>query len=95
MSLGNEQLRRIQEKLQSLLKQQSLLEKENSQLKTELAASRQQELGYVEHIEKLKQEVDVLKLATGEMNEVDKKAFEKRINTYVREIDRAIAMLSV
>jgi phage host-nuclease inhibitor protein Gam len=94
MSLGNEQLKRIQEKLQVLLKQQSLLEKENTQLKADLAASKEQEAGFVERIGKLQQEVDILKLAAGDMSEADKKAFEKRINTYVKEIDRCIAVLS-
>jgi hypothetical protein len=42
----------------------------------------------------LKQQVGVLKLNAGEMSEVDKKEFEKRITIYVKEIDRCIAMLS-
>ncbi len=42
---------------------------------------------------RLKQQVSVLKLSAGEMSEADKKEFEKRINGYLKEIDRCIAML--
>jgi hypothetical protein len=38
--------------------------------------------------------VAILKVATGEMNEADKREFEKKINQYIREIDRCIAFLS-
>jgi hypothetical protein len=38
--------------------------------------------------------VNVLKVSTGQMDEASKKAFEKQLNHYIREIDRCIAMLS-
>jgi hypothetical protein len=41
----------------------------------------------------LKQQLAVLQLAAGDMNETDKKLFEKRINGYIKEIDRCISML--
>jgi predicted nucleic acid-binding Zn-ribbon protein len=93
MSLGEEQLKRIQEKLQQVLKQQSSLQKENQTLKEELNNSRKEMLQHHENIDKLKQQVEVLKLGSGEMNAVEKKQLEKRINAYVKEIDRCIAML--
>lgn len=87
-------LRRIQDKLQLLLKQYEAVQKENKKLKEELGSSRQQAVLQQETIEKLKQQVEILKLNTGEMNEADKKQFEKRINAYLKEIDRCIVMLS-
>jgi hypothetical protein len=94
MSLGEEQLKRIQEKLQHLLKQHDILQKENKWLKSELTGSKKLATQQIEHIDRLKQQVEVLKLSNGEMNEAEKKQFEKRINSYLREIDRCIASLS-
>ena len=45
-------------------------------------------------IEDLKQQVDVLKITSGDWDQSDKKDFEKRINSYIKEIDRCIALLS-
>ena len=93
MSLGEEQLKRIQEKLQHLLKQHDTLQKENKWLKSELTNSKKQESQYSENIDRLKQQVEVLKLSSGEMDEAEKKQFEKRINSYLKEIDKCIAAL--
>ena len=88
------QLKRIQDKLQQLLKDHAALQKENAQLKDQLAQSEKNSSALHQHIEGLKQQVDVLKLSNGDMSETDKKQFEKRINGYLKEIDRAIALLS-
>lgn len=86
-------LKRIQDKLQQLLKQYAALQKENSRLIQELASAEQKIEAYQKNTDELKQQVSVLKLSTGEMSEADKKEFEKRINGYLKEIDRCIALL--
>ncbi len=93
MSLGEEHLKRIQDKLQQVLKQHTALRKENSQLKEELDAAKQKLSTQLKNADELKQQVSVLKLSTGDMSDADKKEFEKRINTYLKEIDRCITML--
>ena len=93
MSAAEDQLKRIQEKLQQLLKQHATIMKENSQLKEELVLSREQFSLHQKNMETLRQQVDILKLSSGEMSESDKKEFEKRINGYLKEIDRCIALL--
>ena len=92
MSIEN-QIKAIHEKLQLLLKQHDTLLKENRLLKEELDNSKKQVIQYHENTDRLKQQVEVLKLSNGEMNEAEKKQFEKRINVYLKEIDRCIAML--
>ncbi len=87
------QLKRIQDKLQQLLKQYNALQKENIQLKEQLGQSGDQQLLQQQNLDHLRQQVDVLKLNAGDMNEADKKELEKRINTYLKEIDRCIAIL--
>lgn len=94
MSNTEQHLKRIQDKLQQLLKLHTSLQKENNRLKEELEKSKQQTGQHNKNIDELKQQVNVLKLNAGEMSEVDKKEFEKRINSYLKEIDRCIALLS-
>jgi hypothetical protein len=88
------QLKRIQEKLQQVLKDHSALQKENLRLKEELDKNRTQSFANQQTIEDLKQQVDVLKITSGDWDHNDKKEFEKRINSYIKEIDRCIALLS-
>lgn len=93
MSETSVQLKRIQDKLQQLLRNHQAVQKENERLKDELARAKRQSAEYQENMESLKQQVTVLKLNGGEMSESDKKEFEKKLNGYIREIDRCIAML--
>lgn len=93
MNTTEQHLKRIQEKLQQLLKQYATIQKENVRLKSELDTAQQKISAQQKNAEELKQQVSVLKLGAGEMNEVDKKEFEKRINSYLKEIDRCIALL--
>jgi regulator of replication initiation timing len=94
MSDVEKQLKRIQDKLQQVLKDHSALQKENLRLKEELDKNRTQSFANQQNIEDLKQQVEVLKITSGDWEEGDKKEFEKRINSYIKEIDRCIALLS-
>jgi L-lactate utilization protein LutC len=88
------QLKRIQGKLQQLLKRHVILQKENGWLRQEVDSAKKEVSIQQETLDNLKQQIDVLKYSGGEMNETDKKEFEKKINSYVKEIDRCIVMLS-
>ena len=93
MSTTEQHLKRIQDKLQQLLKHYVVLQKENGKLKEELEAALQKISTQQKAGDELKQQVSILKVSSGEMNESDKKEFEKRINGYLKEIDRCIALL--
>ena len=84
----------LNEKLQQLLKQYNRLQKENERLRDELQNAKNKETEGYRKIEELQQQMGILKLASGEMNDRDKREFEKKINSYVKEIDRCIVMLS-
>jgi cell division FtsZ-interacting protein ZapD len=84
----------INEKLQLLLRQQSKLKKENERLRVELQEWRSKEEVYQQKISELGQQIQILKLGAGEMNEKEKKDFEKKINLYIKEIDKCISYLS-
>ena len=94
MNTTEEHLKRIQDKVQQLLKQHITLQKENQSLKDELDSIKKETSQFRENSETLKQQVEILKYSNGEMGGEDKKQFEKRINTYIKEIDRCITMLS-
>ena len=92
MSLDN-QFNTINEKLHQLLKQQSRLKKENERLRLELEGCLEKENAFQQKIDELTQQNSILKLAGGDMNEKDKRDFEKKINQYIKEIDKCIAFL--
>ena len=94
MADNEAQLKRIHSKLQQLLKQQIVLQKENLRLKDELEVAARTMTNQQDMIDGLKQQVNVLRYSSGEMSETDKKEFERKINFYVKEIDRCITMLS-
>jgi regulator of replication initiation timing len=93
MNTTEQQLKRIQDKLQQLLKNYAAMQKENAKLKEELADAEQKATAQLKITDELKQQVSILKLSSGEMDEAEKKTFEKRINGYLKEIDRCIALL--
>jgi cell division septum initiation protein DivIVA len=83
----------INDKLQQLLRQQARLKKENERLRMELQGNQEKEAGLHQKIDELTQQISILKLAGGDMNEKDKKDFERKINQYVKEIDKCIVFL--
>jgi chromosome segregation ATPase len=86
-------VRRIQEKLQQLLRQRDLLLKENAKLREDLRHLQQNQDERVTRIEHLQQQVEILKATKAEMSEGEKRALEKKLGQYIREIDRCIALL--
>jgi regulator of replication initiation timing len=89
-----QQIKNIQDKLQQLLKQQALLQKENQRLKKELekAGTLTEEKEQAMH--SLQQQVDVLKMGSGNLSETEKNALGKRIDGYLKEIDKCLALLN-
>lgn len=90
----DQQIQHIHQKLQQLLKRHAALQKEKEQLQSQLTSLQSEHAQQTQSIELLQQKVQVLQAAKGEMNDEEKKAFEKRLSQYIREIDRCIAMLS-
>ena len=94
MSDLEKNIKRINDKLQLLLKNYQLLQKENQRQSELIATLQQTKEKDKEQIAALHEKVTILKAATGKMNEADKKAFEKNISQYIREIDKCIGILS-
>jgi regulator of replication initiation timing len=88
------QIKSIQDKLQQLLKQQVLLQKENQKLKKDLEKSINENVEKEQSLQAIRQQVDVLKLGSGKLDEVEKNALGKRIDGYLKEIDKCLALLN-
>lgn len=94
MEALQEQIRRIQQKLQELLKQHAAAQKELEKQRAALAELREENKESREKIRLLEEQNHILKAVAGDMPPADKKAFEQAINRYIREIDKCIALLS-
>ena len=87
-------IKTVNEKLQQLVKQHTAIKKENDHLKEEIKKFTQKEESYETKLYELDEKVNILKASSGEMTEADHKEFEKRINQYIKEIDKCIGLLS-
>jgi len=93
MQALQEQIERINEKLQVLMKKYQALQKENERIRTDLDNRNGKEKEWREKTESLQQQVEILKASGSQADPASKKEFEKRINSYLKEIDRCIALL--
>jgi ABC-type iron transport system FetAB ATPase subunit len=89
-----EQLKRITDKLQQMVHSYQLLQKEREQLSREVVMLRDKEKARLIRIDELEMKITALQTVTGQLNDGEKKEVEKKINRYIREIDRCIALLS-
>jgi ABC-type iron transport system FetAB ATPase subunit len=89
-----DQLKRVTEKLQQVVQRHHLLQKEHEQLSREVIALRNKEKVRITRIDELEIKMTALQSVTVQLNETEKRDVEKKINRYIREIDRCIALLS-
>lgn len=88
------QLARLATKMQLILKQKELLQKENEKLKkqlqiSEVALQNQKDLNY-----SLSQKITALQSTNGNLDEETRKDFERKINQYIKDIDKVITQLN-
>ncbi len=93
MSQLNEHISRVNEKLQLLLRQYHSLLKENNRLKQDIEQIKLSEQNIKEKAAWLQQQVEIAKMSSGQAGQEVKSELEKRINTYIKEIDQCIALL--
>jgi len=87
------QLKRVHEKILQLVKQHHALQRENERMKEELKKMQIRYESLSRDADKFRQQAELLKMSGNNLEEPDKKMLEKRLNQYVREIDRCIALL--
>jgi len=88
------QLKNLHTKLQQLLKQnqllqkqQAALQKENLTLKTSLEEKK-------ETVTKMQQQIDVFKLGANVLDSKEKQELKKRIDLYLAEIEKCLALIN-
>ena len=94
MAAIEDQIKTVSHKLQQLLKQYLLLQKENEKLKEDVEKLQQGRKEQLDQIEQLQIKVSLLKAASSKMDDADKKIFERRITQYIKDIDKCITFLS-
>lgn len=94
MSELEQHIKRVNEKLQQLLRRHASLQKENAKLRQDLIELKKTDEEKVNHISLLQQRIDVLKISRSTMTDEDKKALEKRIRQYLKEIDKCIIFMN-
>ncbi|HVY74656.1 MAG TPA: hypothetical protein VG890_07490 [Puia sp.] len=94
MAQTEDQLKRVYEKFQQLVKRHQGLHKENERLKAELNKMNLRCDELARESEKYRQQAEILKWSGNGLEDNEKKDLEKRLNHYVREIDRCIALLN-
>ncbi len=89
----NEQIKVFQDKLQVLLKNFAAKQKENSSLKQDLEKCKKNLAEKDSQVETLQQKVDILRLNTASMDDTARKELNKRIQTYIDDIEKCIQTL--
>ena len=87
-------IKQLNTKLQQLLKQCNMLSTENKQKKLLIASLQEIDQLQLQQISSLQQERLLLKASIDNMDEADKKQMEQKINGYLKNIDKAISLLS-
>lgn len=94
MSTIDEHINSINAKLQLLLKKYGGLQKENASLNREIEMYKKNEKEYLEKIDTLEIQAGILKASAGKLNDREKHDFEKKINAYIKDLDKCMSMLN-
>ena len=94
MNTIEEHINYINTKLQLLLKKYAALQKENSILNNEIEICRKNEKDYLQKINFLEMQTGILKASAGKLNNKEKQDFEKKINQYIKDLDKCMSMLN-
>lgn len=94
MSDLNDHIKRINEKLQRLLKDYQHLQKDNQRQSKQIGELQELRRQDAVQLTTIQEQLSIVKSASGQLSETDKKEFEKNIGRYIREIDKCIGLLS-
>lgn len=88
------QFQQVSQKLTQLLKLQEHALRENEKLRREKEILQSQLVQAKGEVTLLRDQLAIVQSASGQMDEKSKKAFEKKINQYLQDIDGVIARLT-
>jgi len=93
MSTPQEHIKKIQDKLQMLVDKYNGLQRENDRLKKSLQDLNAEADYLKEKNDQMSLQLNMMKVAETEDSKEAKLALEKKINEYIKEIDKCIAHL--
>jgi len=93
MEAMQDQIQRIEDKLLQLLKEYNNAQKEIQRLQKENSRLVEQLQDQTNQATQLHQKVDALKFTGSNLEESAKKDLEKRINSYLKDIDKCLELL--
>jgi uncharacterized caspase-like protein len=93
MEITENDVKRIQQKLQQVLLQAAVQKKENEKLQVKLQKLTASLHESEQQIAQMQQQIQLLKLVTVQMNDEDKVALTKQLNKFIKEIDKCVAMM--
>lgn len=93
MALLNEHITELQEKLQVLLKAYRQVQKENQRLEKELSTALQLQASNTAALTILEQKLAAARMSSGNWDPEEKIKLQKQIDTYLKEIDKCLALL--
>ena len=88
------QLKNLHTKLQQLLKQNQLLQKQNAALEKENTALKSSLNEKHDIVIKMQQQIDIFKLGANPLNDKEKQELKKRIDLYLAEIEKCLALIN-
>ncbi len=89
-----QQIKNIQSRLQQVVKQSQTLQKENARLSKDLEKAQSIIKEQQEQFNNLQQRADALKLGVHHLDNKEKAELEKRIDTYLKEVEKCLALLN-
>ena len=90
----SDQIELLQEKVQQLLRQYHAVQKENLRLTKENQQWKEKFEHKHEQTQQLQQKVEALRITSSGLTDDVKKDLEKRINGYLKEIDKCLTLLN-
>ncbi len=94
MAAINDPAQELYGKLQLLLKKYQQLQKDHLRLQAEVDQLRTGKATAEHRLEELSLQVSVLRSAAGQLGEEEKKAFSRKLNRFIKDIDHCITLLS-
>ncbi|HNP24704.1 MAG TPA: hypothetical protein PKM63_21515 [Panacibacter sp.] len=87
-------LKTLQQKILQLIKQNQFLKKQNETLITANSENEKKLAEKEMHLRKLESQLESMKFNASMLQQTDKKTLEKRIDTYLRDIEKCLAQLN-
>jgi septal ring factor EnvC (AmiA/AmiB activator) len=91
---AQEHFLRLHQKMQHLLKLQEQKLREMAKMKEELSQLRKEKALQEAELALMQEKLVLNKKASDDMTETEKKELERKINQYIRDIDKAIAHIN-